>query len=93
MAKTDSMYMRVEPDLKANAEEILSQLGITPNEAINIFLKQVVIHKGLPFEVKIPPMTKSEARAILMSKIKEAEDSLANEPPLSLEESRRLLGL
>jgi DNA-damage-inducible protein J len=83
--------MRIEPALKENAEEILSQLGMTPNEAINIFLKQVVLHKGLPFDVRIPLLTKSEAQAILLSKIKEAEDSFANEPHMTLAELKSSL--
>jgi DNA-damage-inducible protein J len=93
MAKTDSMYMRIEPALKENAEEILSQLGMTPNEAINIFLKQVVLHKGLPFAVRVPQLSKAEAQAILLSKLQEAEESLAGEPHLTLAELKSKLGV
>jgi DNA-damage-inducible protein J len=93
MAKTDTMYMRIEPKLKKSAEDVLSKLGLTSNEAINIFLNQVVLQKGLPFQVKMPEMTKDEALAILMSKIKEAEDSVEKEGWLTVEESKALLGL
>jgi DNA-damage-inducible protein J len=93
MAKTDTMYMRIEPRLKANAEAVLSTLGMTPNEAINIFLNQVVLQKGLPFAVKLPPMTKTEAQGILYEKIREAEDSFANEPHLTLDELKAKLGV
>ena len=54
MAKTDTIHLRVDPVLKANAEALLTQLGISTTEAINIFLNQVVLNGGLPFEVKLP---------------------------------------
>ena len=53
MSKTTSIYARVEPAIKEEAENILSQLGIPMSNAINIFLRQIVLQKGLPFEVKI----------------------------------------
>lgn len=53
MSKTTSIFARVEPEIKEQAEMVLSQLGIPMSSAINIFLRQVVLQKGLPFEVKI----------------------------------------
>ena len=93
MAKTDTVYMRIDPTLKAKAEAVLGQLGLTPNEAINIFLNQVVLHKGLPFAVKVPPITKEEATAIFFERIREAEESFANEPHLTLAELKEKLGI
>jgi DNA-damage-inducible protein J len=54
MAKTGMITTRVDPDLKADAERVLNKLGISTTEAINIFLSQVRLRKGLPFDVKIP---------------------------------------
>lgn len=54
MAKTANLYARIEPDLKQQAENILSTLGITASNAITLFYKQIILQKGLPFEVKIP---------------------------------------
>jgi len=93
MAKTDTVYMRIDPKLKTNAETVLNQLGLTPNEAINIFLNQVVLQRGLPFAVKMPPMTKDEAAAIFFERIKEAEESFANESHLTLQELKEKLGV
>ena len=50
--KTTSMKLDVEA--KEKAKEIFKELGFTMGEAVNIFLNQVALHKGLPFEVKIP---------------------------------------
>jgi DNA-damage-inducible protein J len=52
---------RVDPDLKADAEKVLSKLGISTTEAINLFLSQVRLRKGLPFDVKIPNKTTLKA--------------------------------
>ena len=54
MAKTAMITIRVAPDLKADAEKVLSKRGISTTEAINLFLSQVRLRKGLPFDVKIP---------------------------------------
>ena len=53
MTKTTSIFARVEPEIKQQAEVVLKQLGIPMSSAINIFLRQVVLQKGLPFKVKI----------------------------------------
>lgn len=54
MAKTTNLYVRLEPGLKEQAETILEQLGIPMSNAVNIFLKQVVMQRGIPFDVKLP---------------------------------------
>ena len=52
--KTDIINARVEPALKASAEKIFHALGMKTSEAISIFLGQVVAHRGLPFDVRLP---------------------------------------
>ena len=54
MAKSANLYARIEPDVKNEAEAILSQLGIPASNAINMFYKQIILQGGLPFEVKLP---------------------------------------
>ena len=54
MSKTATVRARIEPELKKNVENIFEQLGLSTTEAINLFYKQVELHRGLPFEVKIP---------------------------------------
>jgi len=60
MAKTAMIMARTEPDLKPDAEKILKKLGLSTTEAINLFLSQIRLHKGLPFDVKIPNKTTRE---------------------------------
>lgn len=54
MAKTANLYVRIEPDVKEQAESILAVLGIPVSNAINMFYKQIILHRGIPFEVRIP---------------------------------------
>ena len=61
MSKTANISARVDPDLKQNAEKILHQLGLTTTQAITLFLKQIELHKGLPFPIKIPNKTTVQA--------------------------------
>lgn len=52
--KSANLYARIEPDVKEQAESILNTLGIPASNAINMFYKQIILNRGLPFEVKIP---------------------------------------
>ena len=61
MAKTEFIRARVEPELKTQAEEIFSKLGLSPTDAITLFYVQVILHNGLPFEVRIPNTETKEA--------------------------------
>ena len=54
MAKSETVRARIEPKTKMAAEEIFQALGLNSTEAITLFYKQVVFHRGLPFPVKIP---------------------------------------
>ena len=52
--RTATIQARINPRVKAEAQKILNKLNISMSEAISIYLTQVTLHKGLPFEVKIP---------------------------------------
>lgn len=54
MAKSANLYARIEPEVKEQAESILNALGIPASNAITMFYKQIILQKGLPFEVKLP---------------------------------------
>ncbi|MFI3253670.1 MAG: type II toxin-antitoxin system RelB/DinJ family antitoxin [Eubacteriales bacterium] len=57
MAKTSNVFARVEPDVKEQAEVILTELGIPMSNAVSMFLKQVILQRGIPFEMKLPVKT------------------------------------
>lgn len=54
MSKTESIRARIEPDVKRSAESILSSLGMSPTEAITLLYRQIILTRGLPFEIKLP---------------------------------------
>jgi len=52
--RTASVFARVEPEVKDEAERVLNQLGIPMSNAIGLFLRQVVMQQGIPFDMKLP---------------------------------------
>ena len=53
--RTSSIFTRIDPETKSQAEMILDKLGIPLSNAICMFLKQIVLQNGIPFEMKLPP--------------------------------------
>jgi DNA-damage-inducible protein J len=53
MAKSATISMRIDGQLKSDTETIFQQLGMTTTEAIKIFLSAVRNRKGLPFQVQV----------------------------------------
>lgn len=77
MANTSAVYARIDTGLKENAEGILAQLGISPSSAIQMLYSQIVIRKGMPFDLRLPSsspvaiggMTREQIDAELMKGI------------------------
>ena len=55
--KSSNLYVRIELEVKEKAESILAALGISVSGAINMFYKQIILQKGILFDVKIPSTT------------------------------------
>ena len=62
MTKSTMIHARIEPGLKMETEKTLGELGLNMTQAITLFLQQVRLQKGLPFEVKLP--TKETQKAL-----------------------------
>lgn len=58
--RTANVNVRVEPEVKERAEAILERLGVSVSAFINMTYRQVILHKGIPYDVAIP--TKLPAR-------------------------------
>ncbi|MDR1599458.1 MAG: type II toxin-antitoxin system RelB/DinJ family antitoxin [Oscillospiraceae bacterium] len=52
--KSNAISIRLDPDLRESAEDVLHDIGMTMSEAVTVFFKQVVYHGGLPFPVRRP---------------------------------------
>ncbi len=63
MPKNAYLNARVDKRTKARAQKVLSSLGMSTTDAINLFLHQIVLHEGLPFEVRVPNKETREAIA------------------------------
>ena len=58
---TATVKAKVDVDTKAQSEAILRSLGLDMTGAIKVFLSQVVMQGGLPFEVKVQPNARTLA--------------------------------
>jgi DNA-damage-inducible protein J len=54
MEKSATLHSRIDKKTKDNAEKILTAIGINHSEAINLFYRQIVLRRGIPFSLEIP---------------------------------------
>lgn len=70
-AKTANVLARVEPEIKAQAEDIMSQLGVPASVVINMLYKQIILTKSIPFPLSLPTVRDTmdeEAFAAIMQR-------------------------
>lgn len=92
--KTASFQMRINPDVKAQAESIFATYGLTLTDAVNIFIQQSLNTKGLPFLLspENAEYLKAKATARLMAEIQTGWDSVKTESDwVSEEDACKLL--
>ena len=78
--KNANIVARVEPEIKEQAERIMTQLGLSASGVINMLYRQIICRRGLPFAVTIPTvpptldtMSRAEYDAILAEGLCQAE--------------------
>ena len=54
--KTANYNIRLDPTVKAKAEETFSEVGLNLSEAINVFLHMSIKWRGFPFEIRDPKL-------------------------------------
>lgn len=81
---TTNLNIRIDEDLKKNAEQLFNDLGLNMSSAITVFLRSAVDYNGIPFEIKKSGRTQvvsdEELLSVsgsLMKKNKEAYGELA----------------
>jgi len=52
MPKTAVITARIEPEIKEEAERVLSKIGLTMSQAMTLYLRQVVNRRAIPFELR-----------------------------------------
>ncbi|HHG7568577.1 TPA: type II toxin-antitoxin system RelB/DinJ family antitoxin [Streptococcus pneumoniae] len=48
-----SISIRLDSEVKEQAQQVFSNLGMDMTTAINIFLRQAIQYQGLPFDVRL----------------------------------------
>ena len=69
--QSTTLQVRINPELRASAEAVLEELGMSTSQAVSIFLKQIVLTRSIPFRIGLPvPNAKTqEAIAEIEAKI------------------------
>lgn len=77
--KSANVLARVEPQVKEQAEEILSKLGVPASVVINMLYKQIIMTKSIPFSLSIPnpntldSVTTEEFNSIMQTGLSQAK--------------------
>ncbi len=53
-AQTSMLHVRVDDDVKEQATEALTAMGLSVSDAVRLFLRRVVIDQAFPLELKVP---------------------------------------
>lgn len=61
---TTNLNIRTDKDIKDQAEEIFSELGLNMTTAVNMFLRTAIRERGIPFELKLDVPNETTAVAI-----------------------------
>ncbi len=79
--KSANVTARVEPEVKAEAEAIIDQLGLSVSAVINSLYKQIILRKGIPYTLTIPgapkardEMTEAEFDAMMETGLAQAKN-------------------
>ena len=54
LTKTANVNVRIQENIKQQAEQILDTIGISRATAIDMFYRQIILNNGIPFSLKIP---------------------------------------
>lgn len=61
--KTVTARARIRPDIKSEAESIIHALGLSVSTAFDLFYRQIIMNRGLPFDLRLPNETTLKAIA------------------------------
>ena len=61
---TSPTQIRIDADIKKQANSLFNELGMDMSSAVNIFLRQWILHRGLPFNVELPEYNEETLKAM-----------------------------
>lgn len=53
-AQTSMLHIRVDDDIKEQATQALTAMGLSMSDAVRLFLRRVVVDQAFPLELKVP---------------------------------------
>ena len=62
--KNELIHIRIEPSVKEKSEDIFNKLGINMSYAVSLFLNQVILKNGFPFNVELPKVNETELESL-----------------------------
>ncbi len=94
--KTANVLARVEPEVKADAEKIMADLGVPVSVVINMLYKQIILQRKIPFEVSLPEspvaryeMTKEVFDRMMLEGLRQAQENEAEDAKCALEDIKK----
>ena len=95
MAADSTIFVRIDSNTKKAAESIIRDLGLTPSAVITMLYRQIIITRGIPFDVRLPVrepidignLSKKEIDDLIM----EGYNSSRNGENYTLEEAKKIL--
>jgi len=76
--QSDFIQVRLDPKTKKVATNILDRLGLSPSQAIKLFLNKVIMTRSIPFSIEIPSDYVEELSDELSSEVGEALNQIKN---------------
>jgi len=71
---TTTINIRTDSEIKAQAQEVLSSLGLDLTTAVNLFLRQVICKQSVSFDISVAPLRRKAKLGGWEGKIKIPED-------------------
>ena len=79
--QTSMLHIRVDDDIKEQATQALTTMGLSVSDAVRLFLRRVVVDQAFPLELKVPnaetQAAMEESRAMMASR-RNAENRFAS---------------
>ena len=95
MASSSSIFVRIDSNIKQDAEIILRQLGVTPSSLITMLYHKVILTGGIPFDVRLPvrePIASGKlTEEEILEIVKKGQDDVKEGRVLTLEEAEKII--
>jgi DNA-damage-inducible protein J len=89
-AKSDTLHVRINKEIKKQAETILNELGLSTGEAINVYFRQIINTNSIPFTIRAK--TPNETTIKAFEEIEEIKSGKRPRNPQTLDEFIKEMG-